>query len=345
MRRAPLTGSYPSTSARLALPLAAAVLLAGCGGGVQTVMEPASREAAQIWRMGQVLFSGGAIIFIVVMAFAVVAAFGGGRLRERLGTTSAIIAGGIVFPAVVLTSLLVYGLMVMAPSAPAAAPLNIEVRGERWWWRVRYEGPGNEVYDTANEIRVPVGRPVRFTVITTNVIHSFWVPQLAGKIDLIPGRTNTLTLVPARAGVYRGQCAEYCGGAHALMAFRVVALPAEEFDAWLAAARRPAVEPTEPLAASGKMFFLRRGCAGCHAILGTTATGTHGPDLSNVGSRAMIASEVLETSVPSLVRWIMHNDEVKPSNLMPVYDGLPREEVEAIAHYLMGLKVRPDAVR
>lgn len=241
-----------------------------------------------------------------------------------------------------LTALLIYGLAPI-PALVARAPegsLKIVVSGEQWWWRVRHELPdvtGGPVA-SANEIRLPVGEPVQFQLESPDVIHSFWIPSLAGKTDMIPGRVTHLALMPTRTGVFRGACAEYCGDSHALMSFDVVVLEREEFARWLARQARPAEAPAAPMAALGQQAFLANGCGACHTVRGTAAAGAIGPDLTHVGSRQSLAAATLPNQPDAFHRWIAHTTDVKPGALMPKFNMLPPEELQALAHYLEGLQ-------
>jgi cytochrome c oxidase subunit 2 len=322
-------------------PLAAPALLGGCSG-VQSALAPMGPDAARVWQLGALMTVGAAIVLLIVCAATWIALRGSDQARGRLASDRAIMLGGVAFPVVTLSALLVYGLWVMqatlAPAAATSPALRVAVSGEMWWWRVAYlNGRDNPVLE-ANEIRIPVGRPVEFTLTSPDVIHSFWVPNLSGKLDMIPGRTNVLRLTADRPGVYRGQCAEYCGGAHALMAFEVIAMPAEAFDAWLAATERPAMQPADANARRGQELFLAAGCGGCHAVRGTQAAGTIGPDLTRVGARRFIAAASLPTTPANLALFIENNQHLKPGNRMPPFRIFQPDELDAIALYLAGLK-------
>jgi cytochrome c oxidase subunit 2 len=242
---------------------------------------------------------------------------------------------------ITLTILLIYGLAVMRAGdaePPPGEPVRIAVIGEQWWWRIVYTDAAGQRFESANELTIPTARPVELTLSTADVIHSFWVPNLAGKVDMIPGRTNRLTLVADRPGVSRGQCAEYCGGAHALMSLFVVALPPAEFADWLDQARRAAPEPATALARQGQGLFLASGCGGCHAIRGTPAAGRIGPDLTHVGARLSLAAGTLANGEAALARWIRDNQHIKPENRMLPYGIFSDSELGALASYLMSLR-------
>jgi cytochrome c oxidase subunit II len=218
-------------------------------------------------------------------------------------------------------------------------PLHIEVVGEQYWWRVRYAADGDRAgFTTANEIQVPIGRPVHVSVASADVIHSFWIPNLAGKIDMIPGRVNTLTFRAERAGVYRGVCTEFCGDQHARMAFDVVTLEPAAFDDWRARQAGVAREPPTPFLATGQTLFMRGGCGNCHAIRGTDARGDLGPDLTHVGSRRSIGAAQFPNNVGTLAGWISDVQHLKGGVRMPSYGSYTGEELRAIAGYMESLK-------
>jgi cytochrome c oxidase subunit 2 len=321
---------------RFALP----ALLGGCSE-VQSVLAPMGPDAARIWQLGALMTAGALAVLLIVCAATWVAMRGSEGARRGLAEDRTIMLGGIAFPVVTLTALLVYGVWVMrANIAPAATPpqLRVEVSGEMWWWRIAYiDWRGQRIAD-ANEIRIPAGREVEFILTSPDVIHSFWVPNLGGKLDMIPGRTNTLRLTADRPGVYRGQCAEYCGGAHARMAFEVIAMPAAEFDTWLAAATdTPTAMPADPVPARGRELFLAAGCGSCHAISGTSE-GSIGPDLTRVGARRFIGAATLTTTPAHLALFIQDSQHLKPGNRMPPFRIFKPDELDAIALYLAGLK-------
>jgi cytochrome c oxidase subunit 2 len=243
-------------------------------------------------------------------------------------------------PLIVLTVLLSYGLL-MIPSMVARAPegsVQIAVTGEQWWWRVRYTSADGRAVDVANEVRLPVGEPVQFRLDSDNVIHSFWIPAIGGKMDMIPGRVTWLALEATRSGYYRGACAEYCGGSHALMAFDVEVTGREAFDAWLDHQAQPAAPPADPLAQQGYDMFFATGCSACHTIRGTPAAGHLGPDLTHVGSRRTLAGSTLPNTRDALRRWVANPDHIKPQAHMPGFGMLRPEALDALAAYLESLE-------
>lgn len=216
--------------------------------------------------------------------------------------------------------------------------LTVRVRGLQWWWSVEYTGPDpSRRFETANEIHIPVGRNVHLLLEGDDVIHSFWVPSLAGKQDLIPGRLNEITIRADRAGTYRGQCAEFCGLQHAHMAFLVIAEQPADFERWADAQRAPATQTSDEEIAAGRDVFMAKACAGCHTIRGTQAAGTPGPDLTHVGGRRTIAAGLFETTRGSLAAWIADPQTLKPGNNMPLVPLTP-DELRAVSAYLASLK-------
>jgi cytochrome c oxidase subunit II len=219
---------------------------------------------------------------------------------------------------------------------PRDPAVTIEVVGHQWWWAFRYKSDKPlEVFDTANEAHVPVGEPVRLEVRTDDVIHSFWIPALGDKIDLIPGQTNVTWFQADRPGVFRGQCAEYCGRQHAHMAIAVVAEPAEKFRQWREAQIRPAAKPSSALAAGADLFTAR--CGACHTVRGALAGGRLGPDLTHIASRGAIAANTLTNTKANLSGWIADPQRIKPGARMPTLE-LAAGDFNAIRDYLESLK-------
>ena len=325
-----------------------AFFLAALAGSVhaqsplQSALDARGDAAGHILEITWVLFAGGTLIFVAVLALGWVALSGRGRLRDLLTQRRWIVAAGIVFPVVVLSALLIYTLGTAAAMGreqrtPSAA--RIHVAGELWWWRVRYLGAtGETLFETANELRIPVGAPVDLELVSNDVIHSFWVPNLAGKMDMIPGHVNRLRLRAREPGVFRGQCAEYCGAQHARMAFHVVALPPEDYAAWLAAQQRPAAAATDGQLRQGQALFAEKRCNVCHAVRGTDAAGTLGPDLTHVAGRLTLAAGTLRNGDEAMAEWIARSQHFKPGVRMPAYPQLAREDLLALAAWLGSLQ-------
>jgi cytochrome c oxidase subunit 2 len=245
-----------------------------------------------------------------------------------------VVGGGVVFPLVILTTLWVLTLRDMAAlSAPRAAAVRIDVTGYQWWWKVAY--PNGAV--TANDIHIPTGQRVLITLRAGDVIHSFWVPQLQAKMDLIPGRVNRMWLEADRPGIYRGQCAEYCGLQHANMIFYVVAQTPAAYQAWLARESQGVAPPATADLLRGQEAFLTQPCVACHTIRGTPANGTVGPDLTHFGSRLSIGAGTVPNTPGNLAGWIVDSQGLKPGNKMPPIE-LPAQDLQDLVQYLESLK-------
>lgn len=307
----------------------------------QSALQAQGEQAAQILDLSRVLFIGGGVIFLAVMLLGWLALRGPAAARGRLAHRGWILGGGIAFPVLVLTGLLVYSFQkgFAAPALRAEPAARIEVTGELWWWRVRYlDAAGRPLFESANELRIPVGLPVEVALKSDNVIHSFWVPNLAGKLDTIPGRVNRLRLRAQEAGAWRGQCAEFCGAQHARMALHVVAMEAQPWRDWLAAQAQPAAPSADGRLAAGRAVFERSRCGVCHTVRGTAAQGTLAPDLTHVGSRIAIAAGTLPNNQGTLAGWIAGTQHLKPGSLMPAYPGLGGEDLRALAAWLESLR-------
>jgi cytochrome c oxidase subunit 2 len=326
------------TIAALVVGLSAS--LAGCGTN-QSALNPASGHASELAKLSWLLFALGTGVLLIVIVATIIAYSGSDRIRATLASHGAVVFGGIAFPVVVLTALLATGIWLTKGSQARlqeTAGTRVSVVGEQWWWRLAYEGADGQPIATANELRVPVGRSTLLELTSADVIHSFWVPSLAGKIDMVPGRTTRLRLEPNAPGIFRGQCAEYCGGPHALMAFEVVAMPPAAFDAWLAGQAQPAAEPSTPIAQRGRELFLASGCGGCHAIGGTEANGTIGPDLTHLASRRSVGLDTTPLTPAAIAAFVRDGQHVKPGNLMPPFRMFAPDDLEALSTYLAGLK-------
>ncbi len=321
---------------RLLLLLLAGSLLA-CAGE-QSAFSGYSEGAARVAQLTWILMIGGGLVLLLVVVLAAAALFGPQAWRRRLRGERVVVGLGIVFPVVVLTALLLYGFVLLRlEAAPefSGEMLRIDVEGEQWWWRVIYHHPDGSITESANELRFPVGQPVELALTSADVIHSFWLPAYGGKVDMIPGRTNYLRFLPTHPGITRGQCAEYCGGAHALMAFYAVAMAAEEFEKWQQRERAgAAVSVGDP----GVQQFLANGCGGCHRVRGTPAQGVIGPDLTHVGSRLSLGAGILSADHQGFRDWLARHQQLKPENRMPAYDILSDAELDSIAAYLVALK-------
>jgi cytochrome c oxidase subunit II len=314
---------------------AGAVLGSGCAD--VPVLDPAGPEADRVATLGILLLVAAVAVAVAVFAallYAVVRpraddTTGGPRRPQRL-----IIAGGIVLPIVVIAPIAAYSVGTIDDSSPPDA-LEVEVVAHQWWWEYRYPDEG---FTTANELHVPVGRRVVLRMTSDDVIHSFWVPDLAGKTDLLPGHQTTLDLEAAAAGVYRGQCAEYCGLQHAKMRLVVVAETPAEFGQWVRSQRDDADRAGGPRTVRrGRGLFSSRGCASCHTVRGTDADGGIGPDLTHVASRRTLAAGVLDNTPENMALWLRDTWDVKDRAQMPEVP-LADDEVEALVDYLETLE-------
>jgi cytochrome c oxidase subunit 2 len=327
-------GNSSRVAARL-LPTTALFLLSACSGQ-QSALAPAGMEAERVADLFWIMLLGAAAIWILVVGTAVYASrIRPGRHPERAARVL-LLGGGVAFPTVALAALLGHGLSLMPELRAPGDGLKIVVAGEQWWWRVRYQVPGRpEPITSANEVRLPLGERVELELTSPDVIHSFWIPSLAGKVDMIPGRITRLVLEPTRTGEFRGVCAEFCGTSHALMAFRVVVMEKPAFADWLA--RQEADAAAEGSDRGGRLFH-QVGCGSCHTIRGTAADGKIGPDLTHLADRRSLAAGILPMTRDALARWIAKTDEVKPGSRMPAFGALPKDDIEAIAGYLEGLE-------
>ena len=316
---------------------------------LQSVLSPAGKAAQTIAGMSWVLIIGAALIFIGVMAL-LAWSFRPAAAKRAVSTRTWIVGGGLIFPALVLLCLMVWS-HARTPGwleKPPPGALIVGITAHLWWWEVRYQDPltGREV-TLANELHLPVGRPVWLGLTSRDVIHSFWVPALAGKIDMVPGRVNHLLVEATQAGVYRGQCAEFCGAQHARMALHVVARPKAQFDAWLAAQAKPVVALATPaLAVSGataqlalgQQVFMAQRCNACHTVRGVAEEGRLGPDLTHVGSRLYLGAGTLRNQPGSIAHWVAETQTIKPGARMPSSTDIEPAQLHALGLWLESLQ-------
>ena len=302
------------------------------------VLDPAGPYADKVTVLAWALLAMALLVTGIVVAALWIAIKGPPRLRKKLGGERIVWIGGIAFPAVVLNILLIWGLTLTASLTReiTGREMRIRVTGEMWWFRVQYLDPqGRVILDDANEIHLPVGEPVVLELRSADVIHSFWVPHLSGKKDMIPGRKLLLRIETGKAGRYGGLCAEYCGGPHALMGFVAVTHERREWDRWLSErlSRQKAGAPAGP-DMPGRRIFMESGCGACHRIAGTEANGLAGPDLTSVASRTTLGAGILPNNRGTLIGWIGDSQSIKPGNRMPSYPTLSAGELNAIADWL-----------
>jgi cytochrome c oxidase subunit II len=280
---------------------------------------------------------GSAIVFAIVVALLVLGLLR--RRSERRGLapgTTFVVALGVVLPAVVIVALFVLTLDALPKTSPSHGKtrLEVDVVARDWFWDVSYPATGAR---TANEIHIPVGAPVDIRVTSSDVIHSLWVPELNRKIDVIPGRRNDVVFDARTAGVYRGQCAEFCGLEHAHMALYVVAEPRSAFTRWLTNESAPAPPPPDARLERGQQILLGSDCEYCHRIAGTNASGTIGPDLTHIASRLSLAAGTIPNGRGYLAGWILDPQHIKPGNKMPA-TNLSGPDLQALLDYLGSLR-------
>lgn len=353
-RRSPVSeGSRPHSlthRARGAAILAGGTLLvalSACGDASkypQTSLDPKSDLAIEIdnlWNLTLVLGVGVSLITFAILAY-ILYHFrwrpDSPQPKQVHGNTTLEIAWTLV-PAVLISIVAVPTVRTIFYTYRDAPPdaLTVEVEGWQWWWAFRYPMANGDTIVTANEFHVPVGRTVRLQMRSKDVIHSFWLPQMGGKRDVIPGRMNEIVFTPLEAGVYLGQCAEFCGESHALMKMRLIAHEPEDFERWLANESLPAVAVAEADSsiAIGQELYMTTGCAGCHTIQGVSQ-GRLAPDLTHVARRSTIAAGILDNNAQNLHAWIKDSPSLKPGSLMPNL-GLTDQQVEYIVAYMQTL--------
>ena len=312
----------------------------------QSTLWPSGEGADRIASLSWFLIAVAAIVFVAVLVTMFIA-MGRNRNRPRdsvdLTTrdTKFVTIGGAVIPGLILAGVFVIGISIMGafPTRPPANQLRIHVTGHQWWWQVEYDYPDlQQRFTTANELHIPVGIPIQVLLTSDDVIHSFWVPRLQGKLDVIPGDTNDIRLLAKQAGTYRGQCAEFCGLQHAHMGIVVVADPPAQFAKWAGRQLAPAAAPHDSLTLLGQRVFMRGPCALCHTVRGTPAMGAVGPDLTHVGGRTTIGAGLLPTTLGSLEGWIANPQALKPGIQMPPNTQFTGLELRALATYVSSLK-------
>jgi len=318
------------------------------GDGInQSVLSPAGVQASSIHSLWMLMLVVCTVVFVAVLTALLVAVVRGRRRRSAESMTSPAertltrsVAAAVGVTVVILIALLVASVWTgrTVASLHASSAISIEITGHQWWWEVQYEDavPSRRVV-TANEIHIPTNRPVVLKVTSRDVIHSFWVPNLQGKRDLIPGYTTAVWLQASRTGVFRGQCAEFCGMQHAHMAIDVVAESPEKFSSWLDAMRQPGRDPPDPAVRQGRDVFMRARCAGCHTIRGSEAAGQTAPDLTHIASRSTLGAGTLPNTAANLADWIQDPQRVKPGNQMPP-NPLPADDLHALVAYLETLR-------
>ena len=301
-----------------------------------SALDPRGVGAGSIADLWWFMLGAGLLVYVVVLA-ALFVAFRRHRGDRGAGESrGAFLIAGVVLPTIVITATFILtarpGGPLFAMTGTAAFP--IRVVGHQWFWSVDYPDQG---ISTANEIHVPVGVPVQIELISADVIHSFWVPQLNGKLDVMPQKENRMTIQATEPGIYRGECAEFCGIQHARMQLLVVAEPVEDFERWAARMTLPALPPRSASARRGLETFLETGCAACHTIQGTEARGTLGPDLTHIGTRLTLGAATIPNTRGHLGGWVVDPQAIKPGNKMPP-QKISADELPALLDYLESLE-------
>ena len=326
----------------LAPALAVAVLaLAACGVTPQTTLEPTTEAARTARDLLMFVFWAMVVTFVLVEGALLYCLI---RFRRRRGDgipaqthgNTPLEIGWTIAPTILVVVIVVLTVPAIFSNARAAGPDALKVRaiGHQWWFEFQYPDLG---VTTANELHLPVNREVEIQLESNDVLHSFWVPSLRGKLDMVPGRENKFTIKPEVTGTFPGQCAEFCGTAHALMKFHVVVETQAEFNAWLQNERTDHVPPASDLAREGEANLTLGGCVACHTIRGTDLEGKLGPDLTHMGSRKYIAAGILENTPENMRLWLSDPQGVKPGNTM-VIPELTTEQLDSLVAYLQGLK-------
>jgi cytochrome c oxidase subunit 2 len=334
----------------LLLSIVASALTSVACTGVQPILAPGGPEARGLADLG--LFVLVVFVAVSVIMWALIFWLGvrrRGTLAEHApvdvpGDKRWLLVGGFIIPAVILGVMFVLTLRTMSAYPMGDDEMNmppppITVIGHQWWWEVHYQiGPTHEDVVTANEIHIPAGQRVDIGLQSDDVIHSFWVPRLHGKVDLVPGFSNRIRLQADQPGLFRGECAEFCGPQHAKMILTVQADAPADFEAWLQGQRQPAAPPASDFAARGRDVFMHSACAACHTIRGTEAHGLVGPDLTHLASRKGIAASAYPNTKGYLAGWVTHAQTMKPGAQMPNITAFDGEELRALVTFLEGLR-------
>ena len=311
---------------------------------MSSIFSTVTASAERITRLTWFMIILAAVVYVAVIAIMLVA-----MRRNRTAPRDAVnlsdpgprwvVIGGLIMPAIVLGAVLVFSLWAMGRERVERPALTIDVTGHQWWWEATYRFADlPDQFRTANELHIPVGVPVRIALTTGDVIHSFWVPQLQGKIDLIPGDTNEVRLVVRQPGTYRGICAEFCGDEHAKMGIAVFAEDSATFRRWARQQLADAVIPNDSLTMEGRHLFESGPCTLCHTVRGTSAAAGVAPDLTHVGSRTTIGAGALPNTLGNLEAWIANAQAIKPGVRMPPITTFSGRELRALATYVASLK-------
>jgi cytochrome c oxidase subunit 2 len=319
------------------------LFLAACAGNApQTTLKPKGDVARRIDHLINPVFIVAGVVFVLVEGLVLLAVF---KFRarpdspepEQIHGNTRLEVGWTLAPALILLAVAVPTIKTIFDLARAPAnAVNVTVTGHQFWWEIRYDDLG---VVTANELRMPVGRPVEITLKSVDVIHSFWIPPLGGKTDVVPGRENHMHYSADAAGTYLGQCTEFCGASHANMRARAIAMAPQDFDAWVAGQKAPAVAPAAGTPAEeGSALFAQKGCAGCHTVEGVSA-GIIGPNLTHIATRTSFAGSIFDNNDANLRKWLGDPQGVKPGNKMVIPGGpLKPDEITKLIAYLDTLR-------
>ena len=335
---------------RLVVTSLATGWFSACGGGVHSAINPVGPQAANIAKIWWLMFYVCTAVFVIVLAVLGISLIKARPVDEvpeldlpedtKKRRTNAVIAS-VVATVVILFIFLIYSFVIGRGLTSELARKNgvvIELTGHQWWWEVRYDNvDASSIFTSANEIHIPVGVPVTLSLKAGDVIHSFWVPNLHGKKDLIPGKVSTIWIQADKPGVFRGQCAEYCGLQHAHMALWVIAEPQEQFNSWLQSQTQEAAVPSTDSTKRGQQIFLSSACVMCHTVSGTPAGSNIGPNLTHVASRQTIAAGTLENTRDHLALWVNNSQRIKPGNHMPTM-SFSDDDLQPLVDYLQTLK-------
>jgi cytochrome c oxidase subunit 2 len=318
--------------------LALVVVAAGCAGGQPDIFRPGGSAGQEIKTLSIQIFAILAIVLVVVwalLAFVII------KYRRRPEADVSQTRGNLtieivwtLIPAIIVTVLFVLTVQATRQLAMPDPGAQFTTVGHRWWWEFDFPDQG---FKTANEVYVAVGRPTSIDVESVDVIHSFWVPQMGGKVDMIPGHVNHIRFVPLKEGKYLGECSEFCGAQHGKMRFLFVVVSPEEYSAWAHDQAQPAAQPAGAEAVAGGELIQTIACGSCHTIRGTSLKGTFGPDLTHFGSRSGIAAYTLPNTSQNLLAWLQDPQAIKPECTMPTIP-LPLREQQQLVAYLEELK-------
>ncbi|MBI3915018.1 MAG: cytochrome c oxidase subunit II [Chloroflexi bacterium] len=341
MRRSIRLKFIPTLFSILALGL---LVVTGCSSNSPTWLTPASTNAAMVTNLFNLIFGVSVVVFVIVEVLLVYSVLrfrrkSNDEMPTQIHGNSRLEIAWTLAPAIVLVIVFAFTLQTLnAIEETPANALKVKVTGYQWWWAAEYPELG---VTTASELHVPVNQAVSFTLESKDVIHSFWVPELGGKRDVVPGKVNTTWFRPTKVGTFYGQCAEFCGVAHANMRFAIIVETQEDFNKWVGDQKKDPAAPVSDLAKQGEQEFLKGICIACHTVNGTVAKGVAGPNLTHLSSRKTFAGGTIVLNKDNLKAWLKDPQALKPGNLMEAGKTIPRltnAQINALAEYLSGLK-------